>query len=278
MRKLQLSLALVALCLLAVACSEDDPVKPAKFAVTIKVTDPAGQPVEHLRVGLVNDCPYFQDGGMAAKAAVVIPFRTVYPVAVRLTIENIDGEEIRVLLEGNFPSGQHQWIWDGRDGQGVHQPSGRYTAHLVALDIDTGDKIFEDQTDMFLAMLDSSRVPAGHTNQQGKLVLVDRKLFPHLYNRSPMTATDENGVSLGTLNLTSLMRISLTDTVAGKSMGFKEDVLKGTVLELIWDPSQVAMSQDVISGMPGNSGAFPVAEEDPEPAIELGPIYPNPFN
>jgi len=262
MRKLQLSLALVALCLLAVACSEDDPVKPAKFAVTIKVTDPAGEPVEHLRVGLVNDCPYFQDGGLAAKAAVVIPFRTAYSVTVRLTIENIDGEEIRVLVEGHLPSGQHHFIWDGRDDQWVHQPSGRYTAHLVAVDIDTGDK-------------------AGHTNQQGKLVLVDRKLFPHLYNRSPMTATDENGVSLGTLNLTSLMRISLTDTVAGKSMGFKEDVLKGTVLELIWDPPQVAISQDVISGMsgmPGNSGAFPVAEEDPEPAIELGPIYPNPFN
>jgi len=61
MRKLHLSLALVALCLLAVACGDDDPVKPAEFAVVIHVTDPDGNPVEDLRVGMVNDNPFFPD-------------------------------------------------------------------------------------------------------------------------------------------------------------------------------------------------------------------------
>ena len=70
MRKLHRFLALTALCLCVGACSDDDPAKPAEFAVTIQVTDPGGDPVEGLRVGLVNDHAFFQDGGMAAKACL----------------------------------------------------------------------------------------------------------------------------------------------------------------------------------------------------------------
>ena len=87
--------------------------------------------------------------------------------------------------------------WNGQDFEGVHQPSGRYTVHMVATQLGTGQWVFEDRTDMMLAMLDWSRVPAGYTNANGVLVLKDKKLFPHLYDLPDMEATDENGEIMG---------------------------------------------------------------------------------
>ena len=104
----------------------------------------------------------------------------------------------------------------------VHQPSGRYTVHLVVTQEGTGLLLYESRTDMLMAMLDSSRVPTGYTDAEGKLVLKDKKLFPHLYDLPDMTATDETGEIIGTLTLTATMRISLTDTLADRSMGFNE--------------------------------------------------------
>ena len=137
MRKLHLSMALTILCLLAVACSDDDPVKPAPFAVTVHVTDTAGDPVEGLRVGLVNDHEFFQAAGNAAKASVVVPFRVDVEVQVRLTIEDIEGQVVKGL-DYLAHVGSHSWMWNGRDDADVPQPSGRYTAHIVMTNVDTG--------------------------------------------------------------------------------------------------------------------------------------------
>ena len=276
MRKLHLSLTLVAMCLLAVACSDDDPVKPAPFAVTIQVTDPAGDPVEGLRVGLVNDHAFFPDGVTAAKASVVIPFRVDVEVQVRLTIEDIEGQVVKGL-DYLARVGSHSWMWNGMDDADVHQPSGRYTAHIVMTNVDTGLLMFEDRTDMLLSMPDPSLVPAGYTDQYGKLVLKEKKLFPHLYDRPDMTATNENAEAIGTFNLTPQMRISLADTSGGGHMNFMMDVPGATTLEVIWDPS-LAVSDG--SSDPGEL-IFPgvaLTDTTPPPSFELGLVYPNPFN
>jgi len=177
MRKLHLSLALVALCLLAVACGDDDPVKPEEFSVTIQVTDPAGDPVEGLRVGLVNDHAFIPDGVSKARTSAVVPFQAAVEAQARLTIEDIEGQVVQ-SLDYTARVGSHSWMWNGMDDAEVHQPSGRYTAHIVLANVDTGLWMFEDRTDMLLSMLDPSRVPVGFTDQNGKLVLKDKKLFP----------------------------------------------------------------------------------------------------
>lgn len=277
MRKLHLSLALAALCLLMVACNDDDPVKPEEFAVVIQVTDLAGDPVEGLRVGLVNDHAFFQDGGRAAKALVRIPFRTALEIRARWTIEDIEGTVIKVMSDSDLMIGTHRMTWDGKNQAGVHQPSGRYMAHLLGINPYTGQWVFEDRVDMLLSMLDSSRVPAGFTDKDGKLVLKDRKLFPHLYDRPDMTVTNENGEPLGLFNLTPLMRISLADTSGGGHMDFKMDVPGATTLDLVWDP-QLAVSD----GSPDpEERIFPgvaLIDTTPPTLFKLGPAYPNPFN
>ena len=276
MRKLHLSLALVALCLLAVACGDDDPVKPEEFSVTIQVTDPAGDPVEGLRVGLVNDHAFFPDGVSKARASAVVPFRVAVEAQARLTIEDIEGQVVR-SLEYFAHVGSHSWMWNGMDDGDVHQPSGRYTAHIVLTNVDTGQWMFEDRTDMLLSMLDPSRVPAGFTDQNGKLVLKDKKLFPQLYDRPDMTATNEMAESIGMFNLTPQMRISLADTSGGGHMNFKMDIPGTTTLNLVWDPSLAVSDGSPDPGEPIFPGVALTDTTNPTP-FELGLVYPNPFN
>ena len=141
-------------------------------------------------------------------------------------------------------------MWNGKDFEEVHQPSGRYTVRMVVRQLGTGTIQFQDSTDMFLAMLDSSRVPAGYTDADGKLVLRDEKLFPHLYDRPSMTARDEAGEIIGALELTATMRISLAHEGFGV-MWLRRDVTVGSVLELVWAPPPPA-------GAPGDETTPPI--------------------
>ena len=273
MRQLGLFLVMVGMCLGVGACDEENPVKPEIFGVTIQVKTPAGEPVQGLRVGMVNDTPYFQDGKDAARVGVVISFVMATPAQARLSVENIEGREIRLLIDDLLPAGEFQVVWNGTDFDDVHLPSGRYTVHLVVTQEGTGLLLYESRTDMLMAMLDSSRVPTGYTDAEGKLVLKDKKLFPHLYDLPDMTATDETGEIIGTLTLTATMRISLTDTLANRSMGFNEEIQADTVVQLVWDPPPPKAEEVVVTG------GIPVGPKDLPPVeFNLRLVRPNPFN
>ena len=154
--------------------------------------------------------------------------------------------------------------------------SGRYTAHIVARNLES-DMIFEDRTDMLLAMLDPSRVPVGFTGRDGKLVLKDRKLFPHLYDRPDLTATDVNGDSLGTFNLTPMMHISLADTGGGGHMDFMKEIPGSTTLKFVWDP-RLAVSDGSPDPVEPIFPGVALIDTTKPVFFELGPVYPNPFN
>ena len=53
----------------------------------------------------------------------------------RLSIYDITGREVRVLLDENQSAGIHHVSWDGRDGSGKPVPSGVYISRL---ETDTG--------------------------------------------------------------------------------------------------------------------------------------------
>jgi hypothetical protein len=56
------------------------------------------------------------------------------PVAgqARLSIYDLAGRLVRILVEGEIPAGSHEAVWDGRDESGRAVPSGSYLARLVA--------------------------------------------------------------------------------------------------------------------------------------------------
>jgi len=269
-----LILTLAALCVGAASCSDDDPVKPQGFAVTINVVDTTGNPVEGLRVLLLNDTPYMQDGFMGSKAVTVMRFDVPQEAKVRFTIEDVEGREIRTLLNDELVAGSHAVVWNGLDSAGVHQHSGRYTAHMVATQLGTGTWMFEDRTDMLLAILDADRDPAGYTDAQGRLVLTDKTRFPHLYDLPDMTATDENGQPMGKITLTPLMRISIGDESGRLGMHFKKEIIEGTVLNLVWAPTLPEPAPEI--------GFTPALIDTTNPELQAGfklyPVSPNPFN
>jgi hypothetical protein len=264
-----LSLVAVVLCLGTAACTDDDPVRPQKFAVTVKVVDAAGAPVEGLLMSVTSDNPYLQDG-RSAKAATIIPFQMPVPAIAELTIADIEGLVIRRLVDQAVPAGVHQVVWDGRDQDAVRQHSGRYTARLVLRDLETDAVLFSEATDMLMCILDPVRSPVGQTDQAGRIVLTDRRLFPHLYDKPAMNAVDENGEIAGALTPTAAMIFTLADTANGGAMVFREEVDGPLTMEFVWNAKP---RDQVVRGetMPGGPVVPPLE-------FRLGPVFPNPFN
>ncbi|MDH4068887.1 MAG: T9SS type A sorting domain-containing protein [Ignavibacteria bacterium] len=52
---------------------------------------------------------------------------------VRLTVFNVLGQEVRVLVNGELPAGSHTATWDGRNNAGVSQASGLYFYKMEAV-------------------------------------------------------------------------------------------------------------------------------------------------
>jgi flagellar hook assembly protein FlgD len=50
---------------------------------------------------------------------------------VTLTIYNITGQQVRVLMNGDAAAGVHTVVWDARDDSGSPVPSGLYLYRLI---------------------------------------------------------------------------------------------------------------------------------------------------
>lgn len=268
-------LFLLAGCLNLGACGDDPAGPPRGFSLSVRVVDPAGQPVPDLELLMLMDSDFYQDGRAAAKAAVRIPVVLAIPATITVTVEDVTGATVRTLFEGVRPAGPAMLVWDGRDDAGVHQASGLYRARLVARD-DADQVLYDGTQPMFMALLDFDRATAGVTNGEGSIVVHDQRLFPHLYGEVPMQALDENGDVVGPFPLTSRTRFYLRDLRYGHIERFDLEVQRsGQVVVLNW--------QGVDDG--GKRASPPVvpvacapAIDPPEAPFELRQPFPNPFN
>ena len=64
-------------------------------------------------------------------ASTEITFDVPRPSSVQLHIINVLGEKVTTLIEGAMSRGQHEIVWDGKDGFGNTQPSGVYFYRLT---------------------------------------------------------------------------------------------------------------------------------------------------
>ncbi|RKZ09770.1 hypothetical protein DRQ50_14840 [bacterium] len=261
-------LSLVLLLLTVSACSDDDPATPVEtFKVTFQVRDTAGDPVAGLKLSLFNDNPYLQwKAGIAA--LTTIQFTHEVACHATLTVEDIEGNTVRILADNPLAAGVFNIAWDARDGEGTHLPGGRYTFRYVARD-NAGVTLFEDTRDILMTAF---YVPVATTDADGKAVLTDRRHFPHFYDRPAMMATDENGLPIGPLVLTSDMRIFLEDGDRNLEVYERAVEAGAQLLELVWTGG--------IPPAPAENAVILKAADviDPEPEFELGLPHPNPFN
>lgn len=88
--------------------------------------------------GIAGDAPVadhftlFQNYPNPFNPATTIDFNLPVATGVRLTVYNVLGEEIRVLIDGQLSAGKHGIKWDGRDLNGKKVPSGIYIYHIEA--------------------------------------------------------------------------------------------------------------------------------------------------
>jgi subtilisin-like proprotein convertase family protein len=128
---------------------EDFVGEPIPGAWTLQVTDHEAEDIGvlhwwALNLILINPATDAPDGGLPVRTRLVgnapNPFnpRTVlrFDLAragqVELDIYDLRGRLVRPLLTGEWPAGNHEVIWDGRDGQGRALSSGTYLARLRA--------------------------------------------------------------------------------------------------------------------------------------------------
>jgi len=265
--------ALICCTCLLPACGDDDPVTPESFLVTLNVRDAEDNPVPGLYLTLLSENPYMQDGKLAdTRGAVRVEFMLPVSCDVRLTIEDVAGRLVRNLIDEPLPAGVHSMMWGGRDDEQVHQPSGRYTVRLLASD-DGGDTHIEQTTDVLMATTSHDIYSVGATNDQGELKLTDKTLFPHLYDREPMEAMNENGEIMGLITLTPRMRLYLLDPRYGHVERFDRDITHlGQVIDIEWMGVDGPQPQPAAPALKSDKPVVP-----PQPIFSIR-AYPNPFN
>ena len=70
-----------------------------------------------------------------------IRFELSEPVHVTLTIYDLLGRKIRVLVDETHGPGRYARIWNGMDGDGRTVPSGVYLYRMTAGDVEAGGKM-----------------------------------------------------------------------------------------------------------------------------------------
>lgn len=270
-------IALLAICLLLPACSDDGPSSPPTRAeVTVTVVDGSGDPVPNLELNILNDNDFMQDG-KGLKAATEVRYQVPISCRVRVTIADVAGRVVATLIDSTSVAGVHGVVWNGQDSDGVPMPSGRYETRMVCSDED-GTLLFGDAQPMLMCILDMDRMIVGTTDADGRIVLTDRTLFPHLYDDLPdMMAYDESANEMGLIELTEDMRFYLRRAGDG-SYGRRYDVKVESSREAItltWIEPSGAASADPVERRP------PELRRPVEPGdsvFYLWPNFPNPFN
>lgn len=251
----RLGLAALILTGVVTACGDENTATgPRSFRVTLEVTDPDGRAVSGLELGMAPDTPWYVDGrvrpfGASAVADQLqqpfpspstmfsIPFRLDVTSRISLTIEDVEETTVRRLVDGQVESGAQTAVWDGRDDAGALMPSGVYTAHLVARDLGSETVRLNDSRRVLLAVFD--RMTVGTTDQRGRIVLEEKRLFPFLYDVPDMPAVDENGATVGTISLGSTVRFYFTDPASGFTRRYDRDVAGPATLSFVWSPPPV---------------------------------------
>jgi hypothetical protein len=257
-------------------CSDDDPVGPEPFALTLTVVDASEAPVAGLEARLHVPLPGIFDG--AAKARTVVPFDVAVSCSVRITVSDMEGRDVATLFEDAAPAGPHQVSFSSvSDGPLVG--TRLYRCRMTAWD--GLEQIFTEEVLMTLyASLDFAQRPVlGTTDAAGTITFTDRREFPFLYDVWPQPLVDENGLEMGTFACSDTVRITLSDPTDGRRDVHEVVVGPGmNRFRLVWDPPAVPPAVDTGPLRSTTAGPPPIDAPPPLLVFDLHQNLPNPFN
>ncbi len=102
------------------------------FAAPVGAPDVAAPPSATRLAGIFPNP--FGDG-------TTIEFEVARPMEVRLAVFDVSGRQVKVLRDGNVPSGRHSVGWDGRDSGGQAVAGGVYFVRLTADGVERTEKV-----------------------------------------------------------------------------------------------------------------------------------------
>jgi hypothetical protein len=278
---------------LPTGCTDDDapPVGTAPSRIDLAVVDAAGDPVPGLEVGLANrpsaDLQIDPQGATAGgRAAVVMGMTLPQSVRVVLTIHDVEGRQVRELVDAALPAGQHQVVWDGRDGPpdtGEHLPSGDYTARLVCYETEGGAEVYSAEQRMAMVAFETRTHSFGTTDAAGRLTITGTTIFPCFYDLPDQMQRDETGEDRGLFNWLEEILVYLRDPATGDEMLYARPIRRGfNSITIVWDPLLAGVDRSGGGLRNGIAAVVPVeiGRQPPIDPVEfaLGGPFPNPFN
>ncbi|MGC9362341.1 MAG: M14 family zinc carboxypeptidase, partial [Candidatus Syntrophosphaera sp.] len=107
-------------------------------SIHVELTDP-GWTIDNIRIISGSSSVENQDGALPPVQAALYPnypnpfnpettirYSLSSPTNIEITIYNVRGQQVRKLVDGSMPSGDHKVVWNGRDDSGNEVGSGIY--------------------------------------------------------------------------------------------------------------------------------------------------------
>ena len=251
------------------------------FSFIINVKDLDGNPVEGLKVSLLNkiNCPFWEEFQWTSRAQTTIRLTISYACSTELFIEDIERNQVRTLVNEEVVPGYHSINWDGTDDNGNHLHSGVYFSNVILTKNDTVS--FQAERTMYMLSLDPNH-KNGTTDSEGKFNCLSKKPFINLAEVDSLQIVDEDGVIYGMETFSDTTAICLRDSENDeiRQFIFAKVKDKKNVFNITWDPENLGR----ITAENSENSVTPVNTISRDVGGILIPIleeisnYPNPFN
>ena len=216
--------------LLLLSC-QDNPIENNDdnlFSVEIEVVDSTGNPLPNIQVSIwskiknqsnLNKLVLFND----VNATTTIQFQIVERCYVDLTLYDLNNSAISQLVSGQYNAGMYSVAWSTVIKNGVYKAT-----LLTSADSLQNTLLFKDSIYIALISPDPSASLVGSTDYNGKIKVIDKLLFPHLYNLPLFPRTFEGGPEIvGYFDYSDSIVIALSNMSFTKSILFNRFVFDG---------------------------------------------------
>lgn len=216
--------------LLLVSCDDNPTVDNSNnsFSVEIEVVDSTGHPLPDINVSLWNKIKYATNLNKTnsfngINASTTIQYQIVQQCFVKLVIYDLDNDMINELVSGKYNAGIYAVAWS------TSLKNGAYKCKLITSSDSLGNNVlFRDSIYIALISPDPSASVVGSTDNNGKIKVVDKLLFPNLFNLPSIPRTLEGGPEIvGYFNYSDSVVIALSNISFTKTVLFNRLVING---------------------------------------------------